>query len=428
MRKFLVLIKKELRELVTFQMLIPLIIIVLLFVFIGKVIGTETKKEIRKREIGVVDFDKSKTSSRIIKTLSQSKFEVDVYKDVNINEAIKRAQKKKISGIIVIPKGFEIGLRKEGSQQIKTYTTIENFSLSGARQTEVTKEAIAIINELVSNQLISKVAPDTHPQELKNPIEVKEHVRIKDNIASASPGKVRGFVTMQTTFIPIVLFMVIIIAAQMIATAVATEKENKTLETLLSIPISRTALVTAKMVAAGLIALAMAGVYIIGFRYYMEGITGQSLSGPSSALMSEVIKDLGLVLNPLDYVVLCISLFLGILSALAIALIIGAFAEDVKSIQSLVAPLMVMILIPYFLVMFLDINSVSPVLKFIVYAIPFSHPFMAAPNLFLHNYVAVFYGIVYQSLFFITFAYIAGRIFSSDRILTMKLRLKRSQS
>ena len=50
-----------------------------------------------------------------------------------------------------------------------------------------------------------------------------------------------------TIYIPIVLFVAVIFASQMIATAIATEKENKTLETLLSYPVTRTSIVTSKM-------------------------------------------------------------------------------------------------------------------------------------------------------------------------------------
>ena len=213
----------------------------------------------------------------------------------------------------------------------------------------------------------------------------------------------------------------------MIATAIANEKENKTLETLLSVPIPRSILVSSKMVAAGIIALIAAVVYMFGVRYYFQGVAGGELSNISGDSISGALQQLGLILTPFSYVVLVTSLFLGILCALSIAVILGAFAESVKNVQALISPLMVMVVIPYFFVMFLDINSLSPVLKYFIYAIPFSHPFMASPNLLLQNYNIVFFGIAYQLVFFLVFVYIAGRIFSSDKILTMKLKLKKTK-
>jgi ABC-2 type transport system permease protein len=107
--------------------------------------------------------------------------------------------------------------------------------------------------------------------------------------------------------------------------------------------------------------------------------------------------------------------------ALSIAVILGAFAEDLKSVQIMITPLMMLVLLPYLLTMFIDINTTSPVLKWLIYAIPFSHPFLAAQFIFAHNFAMVILGIVYQFALFVVFATIAARIFSTDRILTMKL-------
>lgn len=432
MRKFLVLTKKEVRELLTPQMLAPLLITVLIFVFIGRVVGGEARKAQAKQAISVLDLDNTKTSRSMLKILSGSKFKVELYQKEDIRSTIERTKERKGSVVLVIPRGFESGLKDSKPRQIETYTIVRNFSFLGARNTGSVKVALVVINDFLSNQLILASAPGSIPQELKNPVKVKDHVIVGRKMAAVSPEQVMGFVTSQTTFIPIVLFIVIVFAAQMVATAIATEKENKTLETLLSTPISRSALVTAKMVAAGLIALLTAVVYMFSFRYYMTGLSGSAvtglggnLGGPAGASMGDAVKELGLVLSPASYAVLGLSLFFGILCALAIAIILGAFAEEVKSIQALIAPLMIVVLIPYLLVMFLDISTLSPLLKYLVLVIPFSHPFLAAPNLFLRNYPAVFYGIVYEAAFFAVFVYIAGRIFSSDRILTMKLRLKR---
>jgi len=150
----------------------------------------------------------------------------------------------------------------------------------------------------------------------------------------------------------------------MIAVSIASEKEIKTLETLLSTPISRTSLVSAKMLAAGLVSLLMAAVYMFGFKYYMGGLMGSSQS-PSS-LSSSTISQLGLSLNTADYFLLGTSLFLSILVALAMATILGAFAEDVKKVQGLVLPITFLVMIPYILTMFMDVNSSSLLIKIIV--------------------------------------------------------------
>ncbi len=231
-----------------------------------------------------------------------------------------------------------------------------------------------------------------------------------------------GFVSQQTAFIPVILFIVIIFAAQMIATAIANEKENKTLETLLTTPVSRKSIVVSKMAGAGIIALLSSLVYMFGFRSYVNSLTG---TGQASGQIGSIIKELGLSLTPQSYILLALSLFAGIILALSISIILGAFAEDVKSVAGLITPLMVLVMIPYFLTMFLDINTLPSSLKYFAYAIPFSHVFLASSHLFLHEYPAVFWGIIYQLLWFIVFVLIAAKIFSTDKIVTMKLNFSK---
>ena len=139
------------------------------------------------------------------------------------------------------------------------------------------------------------------------------------------------------------------------------------------------------------------------------------------------MQQLGLTFGPGDYALLGLTMFAGILVALSIAIILGGFAESVKSVQAMLTPLMVLLLVPYFLTLFLDIGQLPTVLRWVVMAIPFTYPFLAGPNLFLGNYGAVWFGIVYQMVWFTVFVVIAARIFSSDRILTMKLDFSRGR-
>jgi len=88
---------------------------------------------------------------------------------------------------------------------------------------------------------------------------------------------------------------------------------------------------------------------------------------------------------------------------------------------------MVIILIPYLLTSFLDISSLPIVYKYLIYAIPFSHTFLAAPNLIMGNYSFVIWGIIYQFIIFIIFVYIAAKIFSTDRIFTLRLNFGRKK-
>ena len=119
---------------------------------------------------------------------------------------------------------------------------------------------------------------------------------------------------------------------------------------------------------------------------------------------------------------------MAILCALGLAIILGVMVDDLKSAQTMILPLMFLIMIPYFISMFSDINSLSLPVKALVLLIPFSHPFLASQNILLGNYNIVFNGIIYMLAVFIILILIAGRIFSTDRVLTVKLRFGRKRT
>lgn len=431
MRTFWVLVRKELRELLTLQVLAPFVVVVLIFAGIGGVIG-EAGEESGSAGVVVIDRDGSAPSERVVDSLQQAGLDVTVIDDGDLDE-LTFGRDDGASGLFVeIPEGFAGTLDRGESAPVLVRTVMSDFSFVGMAGEGELRGALQLAGQSLATSIAAEQAPNVSVQQLQQPLVLQESVTIGNRTAETSVAAVAGFIGQQTLFIPIVLFMVIVFAAQLIATTIATEKENKTLETLLSYPISRTSLVVAKMFAAGLISFIAAGAYMLGMRQYMSGLETSMGGGPGADAAAEasrdVMRQLGLVFGASDYVMLGLSLFAGILLALSIAIILGAFAESVKAVGALITPLMVLLMVPYLLTMFVNLQTASPVLRWGLMAIPFTHPFMAAQNLFLGNDGAVWLGIGYQVLWFVAFALIAARIFSSDRILTMKLNLSRKKN
>ncbi len=425
MRKFTVLLKKELRELLTLQMLLPFAIVILMFVAIGNIVGDQGEQAQAARQVGVVDLDNSELSAAVISAVESADFEIVELPSPDGDALVEELKTKDMQLGLIIPAGFANSATSGEQPEIETYAVVKGFSIIAAEGSEVLGAVLDAANDGLSDQLIAAELPTRDPAKLKEPLTFSEHVVLGDAMAAAGVADVMGFVMQQTTFIPIVLFIVIIFAAQMIATTIASEKENKTLETLLSSPVSRASLVTAKMVAAAIVALLSAGAYMFGLSYYMKGLTGGL--GGGAQMATGFADQLGLALTAPDWVLMGLSLFASILVALSMAVILGAFAENVKAVQSLLAPLMILVMIPYFLTLFVDLDKAGPLLKWLVLAIPFSHSFSAAPNLFLNDYTSVIAGIAYQCVWFAVLVVIAAKIFSSDRILTMKLNLRRKK-
>jgi len=427
MNKFLNLLYKEIKELITLQLLISLLFTIFLFYFIGQMAKTEMKKAMRTQKIAVLNLDDSPFSEQLIGNLKTANFEPQMVKERDKQRAIDETKATDANLLLVIPQGFGQSLETQEIKEIETYSYLRTFSLIGSRSSVIINAVIKAINEYLSNDYLKKKIPDLSPEKIKNPIKSKDFVIVKDRMAEGKAEAVAGFVSSQSLFVPIILMMMIIYASQMVISAIAMEKQNKTLETLLTVPISRTSIVTAKMFASGIVGLISAVIYMFGFRFYMSGFMGDMSQAAAASGVSGVIQKLGLAMDTKGFIILGISLFFAILVALALATILGVLAEDYRSAQSLIMPLIFLVMIPYFLSFFSDPKTLSLPAKILLYAIPFSHPFLTSQNLLLENYSAVLYGILYMLAVFIVLIIVAARIFSTDKVLTMKLKFRKKR-
>ncbi len=438
MKRFLALLKKELLELVTLQTLLPFVAVVVAFGALGQMLSSVGPKAAERVPVALVDRDGGAYAEVMRAALEQAGVEVRAVEaqgavggpqatDGGHQAAMRRAGAK---ALVEIPVGFTAGIDTGRPQRLAVWVEVRGFSFLGNEHATRLAAAVEAANAAVAAAVAQRHAAGVDPAVLQRPVVPAQHVVIGSRSAEISPEQVLGFVTQQTTLIPIVLFVVIIFSAQMVASAVATEKETKTLEALLSCPVSRASIVAAKMLAAALVALVGAAAYMAGMRQYMAGVErglgAQAAGGSAASAASEAaLRALGLRLDAGDYVLLGLTLFAGILVALAIAVVLGAFAESVRSAQALLTPLMMLLLVPYMLSMFLDLQALPDAARTAVMAIPFTHVFLAGPSLFMGETRTVWFGIAYQLAWFAAFVAIAARVFASDRILTMRLGKRR---
>jgi len=423
MKKFLNLFKKDIKELVTIQLILPLIIMVAIYSLIGTLVKSETKKAMISQNVIIVDMDKSNFSTSLVETMKQGNIIPVQSQSDSIENSLNFAKEKNIRVVIVIPDDFGQDVLSFKQPEIQVYSVMNSFSIMSMGQPSIVKGIIQTINESISSQFIKEKFTDIPPEIVKSPITTKDFVMVKGKVAAVSPDIVSQAFASQSLIIPIVLAFIIIFSAQMLASLIALEKQNKTLETLLTVPISRPLIVFSKMLSAGVVALIISVVYLFAMNNYMSGVTGGNIELGNN--ISLVLKQLGMNFTPLTYGLLGLSIFFAILAALAVTTILAAYAEDVKDVQAMLTPLMIFIILPYFLTMFTDPANLSLPLKLILYVIPFSHPFLATQNLMFGRFSPVILGIIYQIVFSFVCIMIASKIFSSDRILTARVRFRR---
>lgn len=419
------LLGKEVRELLTRQMLVPLVAIALLFAVIGKLVRSEQAKGSGPHQVVIADYDRSALSQRI-KWFLESEHLVLTEAQGDREATLKQAKDEGVNWVIVIPKGLEKSIEVMETGEVEIYGVFQGFSITQTMKGVEIKQLITALNNQLAQDHLAKVSPAVKPENLLLPLRPKQFVVVKDRVVAGTPEMLSEIVMSQTFMIPMVLMLVIIYASQMIAASIGQEKENKTLETLLTVPIDRLSIVLGKMLGAGLFSLIITGVFMLGFSYYMGAVMGEQSIGTN--IDSQMVNELGLGITLQGYILVGFALFLAVVCALSLATLLSVFADDAKSAHTAVMPVIFLVMLPFFLTMFFDITTASLPVRILVYAIPFSYPFLVPKAVMFGNYSIVGFGFLYMALFAGIMIFLAARVFATDRILTAKLRLGKKQS
>lgn len=422
---FFILLKKEIKELLTKQLILTIAATLLVFHVIGKAVGSHNKSSAARNTIVVLDLDRTPLSERIARAVGAAKTALKPSPETDIRAALAAPGNSAENSFMVIPAGLEAQVNAGRPSRIEYYSRFRKQAsgLGPAISASRIRRTSQAATSEVSSYLLERGLPGLSPAFLRDPAPAAEFAVINGRMAQVSLAQVIGFIQSQSFFFPIAVFFIVILSAQMIMTAVASEKENKTLETLLSSPLDRRLLVMSKLAASTTIAAALSGAYLLGMRSFMAGVTGLG-ADPAVAVAAAgpVLAELGLALTGAGYLLIGLSVMFCILCALSIAFILGILSEDVKSIQPMMTPLMMPLMLAYLLPIFIDMSTAHAGLKLLLYAIPFTHAFMAPQNVMMGNIAQVWWGIAYQAAVFAAFVTLAARLFSGDALLTLRLK------
>ena len=425
--KFFNLLQKELKELCNAQMFLSLIVILTMFMLLGNFMTSATdniKEEISHPKIYIADFDDTDFTHSLIDTLkTNKKAEVKVIKFTGDDYAAV-LKDNDIKDFVIIPEGFTDEVNAGNKPSLKTVSRMSSAAMLSNISSGMSS-TIELIQGTVSSLMAEKYGITMEDFEIiLDPVEITDNTVVGDKSAEIASDQLMQKISMQNMLLPIVVFVLIMMTSQSIITSISNEKLDKTLETLLSAPVSRTAIITAKMLAASIVALLNAGVMTVGCSKFVNastsGIAGEAAE-QAGITVEEAMKQLGLNLSTMDYVLVGVQLFVTIMICLSISIILGALVNDSKSTQTVIMPIMFMAMIPYMISMIADINTLLTVIKYVVYAIPFTHTFSAMSNLMFDNTALFWGGFIYQTIVFLVFMFFALRLFNSDKILTISL-------
>ena len=434
MNHLLNITKKEIRELLNPQMIISIIVMIVIFMGIGSMVGNETNNATAPQKIGIVNGDIVDGSPTAWSTFAidsidgfyeatygmtadeTSKYVVMLdspYGDAK--QITDEMSKKGLDTAFGIPLGFDQDINNSIRSHIDEYYVFSNSGLLRSAVTAISATVIPWISSQISLDLVSNATGDVPAAFMLNPImpstAATQYTNIKGEMYSGvTPIQLTSAISSQTLMVPVVMMIIIMMMGSMIISSMGNEKENKTLETLLTMPVKRTTIVSGKLLAAAAVGLVYGLAYMVGMTFYIGGLMGRT--------GNVNLRDYGLGINIVDWVFIAVMIFLAIFCALGLCMILGAFAKNYKSAQTMIMPISILAIVPMFITMFSSWGALAPVLKVVVFAIPFSHPMMVMSNLMFGNMTLVFGGLAYLMVFTLITIFVTVRLYKSDILLT----------
>lgn len=431
--KFANLLVKELRELINPQMIIGLVVPVVMLMMMGNFMGSVMDEAVSgEQEAYICDEDKTDFTREIIDKVSKMENVTLHETELNGQTYQELINNLGAESVIIIPEGFtEKAFDDDNTTDIELVNHLKSISISSTISGTMSENIVSSLKNTACNILLEQKygVNEKDIEKVKNPVTVKSITVVGEKSAEVDSETLVGMATSQGNIVPLVVFIMVIFAAQMIVSAISTEKIDKTLETLLSAPVSRMSVLGAKMLAAAIMAIINAVVYMFGFSSYMgKMMTGTGISPDTlgSAVeqtntISSAMQELGLQMSAGDYVLLGMQMFMTILIALSISLMLGVLVNDPKAAQTVITPVMLMAMIPYLVSMFSDVSKLPILLKIFMWIIPFTHTFNATKNILFNNMGEFWAGFAYQFVFFAGCMLLATRLFASDKIFTVSL-------
>jgi ABC-2 type transport system permease protein len=426
MRRLFPLVEKEVKDLLRDpRIYIGLVIPVILMPLLGFLISTSMSSSIeagaRSVKIAVLDCDKTALSNTLL-NLSVS-LGADIVKiDVpDLEVAIGEARNLGSKALLVIRKGFENDLVNYRKASIEVYVVMESVSLASIGVYTSIEGMLTLSSKFFSNMLVSKLNPNISPDVVRDPFNISARSILKDKIIEVPPQIFFNQLLMgYSIMIPLLLLILSITVVQFAATATAVENEEKTLETLLTFPVTRYEILLAKLLGSSILAVIGSILFTGGFILYFNNMLSMQGFGFPIGNISQLLPSP----PPESFILLAVSLILAILFVTSLGVAIGALSSDVRMANSLLGVVIVPIMVPSFLMMYGDLGTLPLALQLLVYALPTSYPIMIARDMMTSVPLETILGIPYSAALTVLVLYATSMLLTPEKLLTIQYGLR----
>ncbi|AFH43241.1 ABC transporter permease [Fervidicoccus fontis] len=425
--EFLTLAKKEVKDLFRDPKIIitMLVVPIVIFFILGEVMGYSISKtsEISNMtgvNIAVINYDNGTFSQYFINFIKNDlNSNVKVFANGTVYDLMRNGN---YLIVFVIPNNFTYNIVNGVSANIESYTYIKEISISSLSQVSLASNLIiSSFNRMVLLSYLAKAYPNMNATFFLNPVSANESVFINGNILPANT--IESLTGPYTALIiaPILMFS---IASSISASSMGTEKEEKTLEITLSLPVKRSYILLSKVLSSfvvsliGLIGMSTAMLY---YEYKIFSSTGISEAGGLN------ISSASSIISPTVLFLFALGFLFAIFVILLISIVASSLANNIREAQIIASYIWLPFLIPYILLIYVNISQLGSFGAFIVSILPASTPIIAIKSVFLGNYIYLLTSFIANILYIAIILYIGTKWFSGERIISSRPILSRKK-
>ncbi|MCD6428489.1 MAG: ABC transporter permease [Desulfurococcales archaeon] len=423
-------IKNTLRDkkIIITVVLMPLVI----FAVMGFVYNyglTQTVKEVSEKakeaKVLICDLDSGNYSSLVIKFTKTFAKEVKVvheYDPLIVRELLELGN---YTFVVIVPKGFSENITKLMPAIVKVETAVRGISMTSMAAASIISGFAQALNAYIRAYIAA--LKGISPTFVTSPIVPDLAILFKGIEISPSALSALATSAMLMGFAPLI---VVSTALGVASSSMAVENEEKTLEILLTLPIPRFKIVLSKLLGTLVLVVLATISYMGGFMIYMmllfkglgsAGELGQ-IAGSTSTTATSAINII--TMDPSLIVFVGVSTFLSLISVASLGILLGSIVPDVRTSQTYIGQLAILVIIPGLILSFVDLSSMSSSALAVMVAIsPFISPVLV---LKAHLEGLTWIGpaaIAWCLVFSVIVLYVTSKLINSERLLTLQFKL-----
>ncbi len=243
--------------------------------------------------------------------------------------------------VIVVPPGASENLTSGQPALVQVYVARTSPSFIEESRVQSITQRIEGAGRVLLAAILAQAIPGIKPETIASPIITNVTYYMAGR--PVTPQELQGVMS-AAFFIPLAFLIMLVSAAQVAATSIGLEREAKTLEMLLSSPISHREIVVSKV--AGTTGVTMLGILSFGAGF---GIYYNSVQSALREVAQAAGGEAGIspVINPAALIAIAPALAATLYLTVVIGLIIGMTANDVRGAQLAASQATFILLLPY---------------------------------------------------------------------------------